>query len=114
MKNMQSILQRVPEALLTVTDNVGHYRELNRTDKYIVWAEDGEGDSVEGDNRKINQSIQGTIDYFTLSENDGNVDKIQAGLNGACISFYLNSVQFEDRDDGGAGYIHYEWVFEVE
>lgn len=44
MKNMQSILQRVPEALLTVTDNVGHYRELNRTDKYIVWAEDGEGD----------------------------------------------------------------------
>lgn len=103
----------IPQALLSVTDNVGHYEALNETDKYIVWAEDSEGSSVEGDDKKINQSIQGTIDYYTSEEFDENVDKIQESLNAACISFYLNSVQYESIDEDGTGKIHYEWVFEV-
>ena len=113
MKNMRSKLKIVPELLCQVTDNVSHYHEMKQTDKYIVWAEDSEGSSVEGDDHKINQSIQGTIDYFTMEEFDSNVDKIQDLLKSACISFYLNSVQYESRDESGAGYIHYEWVFEV-
>ena len=40
------------------------------------------------------------------------MDKIQKALADADISFYLNSVQHESRDEGGKGYIHYEWVFE--
>ena len=110
---MQSKLKIIPKILLTVTKNVSHYKAINQTDKYIVCAEDSEGDSVEGDDRKINQSIQGTIDYFTKEEFDSNVDKIQEALKDSCISFYLNSVQYEDRDDSGTDYIHYEWVFEV-
>ena len=110
---MQSKIQVIPEILLQITDNVGHYKAMDKTDQYIVWAEDSEGDSVEGDNHKTNQSIQGTIDYLTRKEFDENVDKIQAALTAACISFYLNSVQFESRDESGAGYIHYEWVWEV-
>lgn len=106
---MRSKLMKIPEILKTVTDNVSHYEAMGITDKYIVWAEDSEGSSVEGDNRKINQSIQGTIDYFTKQDFDENVDKIQAALTAACISFYLNSVQYEDETE----YIHYEWVFEV-
>lgn len=110
---MISKLDIIKETLLKVTNKVYHYQALKADDKYIVWAEDSEGSSVEGDDKKINQSIQGTIDYFTKNENDENVDKIQAELVAACISFYLNSVQFEGVDDGGAGVIHYEWVFEV-
>lgn len=110
---MQSKIQVIPEILLQITDNVGHYQAMEKTDRYIVWAEDSEGDSVEGDNQKTNQSIQGTIDYFTRQEFDKNVDKIQVALTAACISFYLNSVQLESRDESGAGYIHYEWVWEV-
>lgn len=106
---MRSKLKKIPEILKTVTDNVSHYEAMGITDKYIVWAEDSEGSSVEGDDRKINQSIQGTIDYFTKQDFDENVDKIQAALTAACISFYLNSVQYEDETE----YIHYEWVFEV-
>ena len=106
---MRSKLKKIPEILKTVTDNVSHYEAMGITDKYIVWAEDSEGSSVEGDNRKINQSIQGTIDYFTKQDFDENVDKIQAALTAACISFYLNSVQYEDETE----HIHYEWVFEV-
>ncbi len=106
---MLSKLEKIPEILKTVTNNVGHYEAMDVADKYIVWAEDSEGSSVEGNNRKINQSIQGTIDYFTKQDFDENVDRIQAALTAACISFYLNSVQYEDETE----YIHYEWVFEV-
>lgn len=110
---MQSKLKIIPEILRSVTEKVYHYDAMGQDDKYIVWAEDSEGDSVEGNNQKINQSIQGTIDYFTREEFDENVDKIQEALIASCVSFYLNSVQYESRDDSGAGYIHYEWVFEV-
>ena len=110
---MQSKLKIIPKILLTVTENVSHYKAMNQTDKYIVWAEDSEGESVEGDDRKINQSIQGTIDYFTKEEFDSNVDKIQEALKDSCISFYLNSVQYESVYEGNSDYIHYEWVFEV-
>lgn len=94
---------------MSVSDNVGHYEAFKKTDKYIVWAEDSEGSSVEGDDHKINQSIQGTIDYFTKEDMDPKIDEIQDALIGSCISFYLSAVQYEDE----TGYIHYEWVWEV-
>ena len=42
-------------------------------------------------------------------EYDELIDKIQDALNKNCISFNLNSVQYEDE----TGYIHYEWRFEI-
>ena len=110
---MQDKLKIIPEILLTVTDKVYHYEAMHVSDKYIVWAEDSEGSSLEADNYKAEQSIQGTIDYFTKEEFDENVDKIQEALTVSCISFYLNSVQYESADDSGSNLIHYEWVWEV-
>ena len=101
---MLSKLKVIPEVLLTVTTNVGHYEAMDKTDRYIVWAEDSEGSSVEGDNRKTLQTVQGTIDYYTRNEEDENVEKIQEALKTACISFYLNSVQYENPDQGGSGF----------
>ncbi|BDZ80523.1 hypothetical protein [Claveliimonas bilis] len=106
---MLSKLNIIKETLLKVTNKVYHYQALKADDKYIVWAEDSEGSSVEGDDKKINQSIEGTIDYYTKEEFDPNVDKIQQALIDACISFYLESVQYEEETE----YIHYEWVWEV-
>lgn len=106
---MLSQLEKVKDALLTVTENVWHYEALTKADQYIVWAEDKEGSSVEGDNYKLEQSIQGTIDYYTKNEDDANVEAIQTALKAARIAFYLNSAQFEDETQ----YIHHEWVFEV-
>lgn len=106
---MHSKIQIIPQTLLTVSQNVGHYEAMGKTDKYLVWAEDSEGSSVEGDNKKENQSIQGTIDYFTTEEFDPDVERIQKALTENEISFYLNSVQYEEE----TGLIHYEWVWEV-
>ena len=111
---MLSKLKIIPEILsVIIPGNVYHYEAFKAYDKYIVWAEDSEGESLEADNHKAEQSIQGTIDYFTKEDMDENVDKIQAALVANRISFYLNSVQYESPDEGYAGYIHYEWVWEV-
>jgi len=102
-------LELVETALLTVGVPVSHYFAAKQPDQYIVWAEDSQGDSLYADGRMQEQVIQGTIDYFTKTENDTNVQKIQDALNDAEISFRLNSIQYEDDTK----YIHYEWVFEV-
>lgn len=95
-------------ALLSVTQKVYHYAPpQNVTGAYIVWAEDSQGGSVWADGEMVCQAIQGTVDYYTKTESDINVGKIQDALEG--ISFRLNSIQFEKE----TGYIHHEWVFEV-
>ena len=60
-------------------------------------------------NQKKNHSIKGTIYYFTKKDNDIIADEIQEILKTEKISFYLNSVQYEEE----TGYIHYEWVWEM-
>ncbi|MGN0134735.1 MAG: hypothetical protein ACI4AO_08405 [Anaerotignum sp.] len=102
-------LQKVKDALLTVTEAVFHYFAVDKPDQYIVWAESGEANSVEADNCKQEQTIGGTIDYFTKTDFDQNIDAIQNAMKSAEISFSLESVQYEEE----TGYIHYEWKFEV-
>ena len=104
-------LDTVKTALLTVAQKCYHYSAPQSiTGPYIVWAEDNQADSAWADGRMDEQAIQGTIDYFTKTEYDANVKKIQDALNDAEISFRLNSVQHERE----TGYIHHEWVFTVE
>ncbi len=103
-------LSKISDALLAVTDNVGHYEALNADDQYIVWAEDSESDSVHADNAKKIQTIQGTIDYFTKKDGDETVDKIQTALDETDgVTYRLSSVQYEEE----TGFIHYEWLWEV-
>jgi hypothetical protein len=97
------------DLLLTVTSDVFHYHAHKKPDKYIVWAEDGQGDSVFADEKMEDRALQGTIDYFTKTEFDPNVELFQTKLTEAEISWRLNSVQHEDD----TGYIHYEWIWEL-
>lgn len=97
------------DALLDVTQDTFHYEATHKSDKYIVWAEDTEADSLNADDEKDEQVIQGTVDYFTRSEYDPNVKAIQQKLNSINVAWRLNSIQHEE----GTGYIHYEWVFEL-
>lgn len=102
-------LQKIPEVFKDVLPELSHYEAFKKGDSYAVWAEDSEGSSIEADNRKGEQSIQGTLDYFTKTDKDPKVDEIQEAFKAAEISFYLESVQYEDETK----YIHYEWVWEV-
>ncbi len=106
---MISKINIIGQTLSEISDNVGHYEAVEKKDKYFVWAEDSEGSSVSSDNFKSEQTIQGTVDYFTKSEDDENVDKVQKAFKKKKISFRLNSVQYESETE----FIHYEWVWEV-
>ena len=55
---------------------------------------------------KGEQAITGTVDYFTLTEYDGNIEAIQLALNTVeNLSWAINSVQYEEDTN----LIHYEW-----
>ena len=104
-------LQKIKEALLTIIEEgkLFHLEALKTEYPYCVWAEDGAGNQLNGDNYMLQQTIQGTIDYYTQDEYDRVVEKIQEALKAARISYYLNSVQYEDETKA----THWEWVFEV-
>lgn len=116
MMSIQSKLQAAYTVLCAIEDEnhntvpCFHYRRTNEpTSRYIVWSEDGEDTSAEFDNRKAEQQIHGTVDYFTQVEFDPVVDSIQEVLDEDYIGFRLNSVQYEDD----TALIHYEWEFWV-
>lgn len=96
-------------ALMAVVPETYHYKALKQTDKYIVWAEDGQADSLWADDAMQTQVIAGTVDYFTKTEFDPKTKEIQQKLNELRVSWRLESIQYEDD----TGYIHYEWSFEL-
>lgn len=76
---------------------------------YAVWQEDSEGASHHTNNRKAEQVLTLTVDYFTQTEFDPMVDSIQDAFNDAEIAWRLNSFQYETETK----LIHYEWLCEV-
>jgi hypothetical protein len=104
-------LNNLKDLLLTIGLPVFHYFATGQTGPYIVWAEDGEGDSVHADGKKVERALTGTIDYFTKAENDPVVQQIEDTLDtDDSLAWQLNSVQYEQD----TGYIHYEWAFEID
>lgn len=104
-------LQSIRDLLLTQTNKVYHYEKPERTElsQYIIWQEDGEGDSLHADNSKREQVIQFTVDLFTKTEYSPLIDGIQNTLADSTISFTLVSVTFETETK----YIHYQWQAEI-
>lgn len=76
---------------------------------YAVWQEDSEGESFYASNRKAEQVLTLTVDYFTQTEFDPMIDAIQTAFNDAEIAWRLNSFQYETKTK----LIHYEWICEV-
>ena len=107
---MNEITEIRDAMLIVLPKAVYHYRAPKSTKApYIVWAEDGRGDTTHANNSMVGQVIQGTVDYFTRSEYDPNIDRIQRAMTIKHIVFRLASIQFEEE----TGLIHYEWIWEV-
>lgn len=99
--------KKIIDAHLAVTDAVSHFRRL-KSDRYFVWAEDST-DSLFGDDARAERAVIGTTDLYTKIENDPWCEKLEVALTAAGISWYRNSIQYEEE----TGYIHTEWVWEV-
>lgn len=102
-------LDIIKNMLLGLTNKAYHYHAPEKVSApYIVWAEDSSVD-FEADNHHGEFAFQGTIDLYTLDDEDPLFNGIVNGLNGTRAAWYLNSVQYEEE----TALIHYEWVFEV-
>lgn len=102
-------LKTLRDALLAVSDKVYRYHAPANTEPpYFVWAEDG-GNDFTADGIHAERAYQGTVDLYTLEEDDPRAELIAQALDTAAQAWYLNSVQYEDE----TGLIHTEWVFEV-
>lgn len=102
-------LQEIRDFLLGITLNVYHYKAWQQPDTYIVWAEDTESDAVHGDNRKVKQILDVTIDVFTKDEYNPIIEQLQEAFNDRGIPFELLSIQYEDDTN----YIHYEYLIQA-
>lgn len=104
-------LQKIRDCLVSIEGlNVYHYWHPRLQAPYCIWEEDGEGDSLHTNNHKSEQVITGTIDYFTKTEFDEYVEKIQNALNDLeNCGWNLVGVDYEDD----TSLIHYSWNFQI-
>ena len=102
-------LDKIKDTLLTVTQDVYHYKALKKKDRYIVWAEDGSGNQLNANNARRQTTVTGRVNLFSKTENDEYIRKIEEAMIREKISFKLDSVQYEEE----TGYIHHIWDFEV-
>ena len=102
----QDKLKAFSQSVSGISGEVFHYRRTKLPPPYTVWQEEG-ADSMPANNSVVEQNPSGTLDYYTKQEYDPRVDEIQTVLTDAPVSWYLNSVQYEED----TGIIHYEWVW---
>lgn len=109
MQTSSEILTLLKIALAELTDNCYHYVSApNTTPPYIVWTEDGDNDLL-ASNLHAERCITGTIDLYTLQEDDSLQSQIEETLESLGVSWFFNSFQFETE----TGLLHFEWVFGV-
>ena len=99
--------ETVIAAHTAVTDAVSHGQRLN-SNRYFVWQEE-RADDLAANGRHIEKAMSGTTDLFSKQEFDPWKDAFEAQLNASPLSWYLNSVQFEED----TGFWHWEWVWSV-
>lgn len=107
---LQNKLRWFGTRIAEVCEHTYHYARPNNVSiPYAVWAEDSESGSFEADNRKAEQMISGSMNYFTEQEYDPVIDALQDCLDAVRAVWNLESVQYEPE----TGLIHYEWRWEI-
>ncbi|MBR2549416.1 MAG: hypothetical protein IKE92_05250 [Clostridiales bacterium] len=103
--------EQLPDALSGITGLKLYHLFKPATIKapYAVWQEDSEGQSFYASNRKQEQVLELTLDYFTQTEYDPVADNIQDALDEARFAWKLNSFQYEAETK----LLHYEWIVQV-
>ena len=110
MTSMKNKLIPIRDMLVGILpDATYHYWRKVSKKRYIIWAEDGEENSLNLDNKKAIQQVTGTIDLFTQTEYDPIADEIQDGLNNLEIGWTLTEVLYEQETK----LIHWQWEFKI-
>lgn len=107
---LQDKLKILRDALVGISKKVKvyHYWRPDLKPPFIIWQEDGETDSLHSNNRKAEQGIHGTVDFYTKEEYDEVFDTIQETLDELYMqgfSFRWESTDYENETN----LIHHSW-----
>ena len=110
---MPSEYEALVAALKLSSTPVAEYAWKTRPEgAYRVISLENEGDSLDGDDGKLDRSWEGSIDLFypKLSDREDLIEETEEILTEICgSSWSLNSTQYENT----TGLFHVEWVFQV-
>lgn len=112
MLSVNDRINKIRDALIAIDTipTIAHYWRAVETAPYCIWYEDAEDGALQSDGHKQEQAITGSVDYFTKTENDPNIDRIQDALNTVSVCIWeLESVQYEEETN----LIHYTWNWTV-
>lgn len=101
----QERLKALGEALAALTSNCYHYWRPKMRPPFIVWAEDGQDAALWANGHMAEQTLGGSVHYFTKQEYDPMIDRIPGVFDRLGLGWALESVQFEEETE----LIHYEW-----
>ena len=116
IQTIQTTIQKVQTALTAIQNlDVYHYfAPSEKTLPYCVWYEEGEAGSLEADNHKREQALEGYVEYFTQTEFDGMIDSIQEALNGVeGLAWTYENIVFGDPSADDNNTIHHTWSWRV-
>lgn len=100
--------ETIKNILLSISKSVYLFTaKSNAKTPYLVYGVDGDN-SLHAGNSRVETVDSGYIDLFTKKSDDPLIKDIPAALDAAEVSFYLNSVQFENETN----ILHYEWRWE--
>lgn len=85
------------------------YAWKNQTASDYLVVTDEPASALWADGKRSEEMSAGTVDLFTKTADGSTKAAVEVAFNGMDLSYYLNSVQYEDD----TGYIHYEWVWEA-
>jgi len=108
MKSLTSLLAE-PISIFGLLGFAYHYFKPATVEApYAVWAEINE-ESFNSDNAKSERQLNGTIDFYSLTEADEKLDEIEIALASLGATWTLSSVQFEEDTN----LIHTSWDWSV-
>lgn len=106
---LQSKLREFGKTLSGLPVSVFHFRRCQMSPPYVVWQEDGEGESFQAENGRAEPAIAGSLDYFTKTEYDPVVEQINQLLEQAADSWELVTALYEEETH----LLHYSWDWEL-
>ena len=106
---LQNRLKKFAQIMAALPVSVSHFHRGKMAPPFVVWQEEGEGDSLLAENARAEFAIAGSLDYFTQTEYDPVVEQIDQLLEQSTDSWMLVTVLYEEETK----LIHYSWDWEI-
>lgn len=101
--------QKLIDCLLSVMQNISHFYSKSEVFPYIVWKENSEGSEVAADNKKIQYSLNYSVDLYLKKPDADLIRRLENAFNTFRVSFQLTNVEYNEETE----IIHYHYEVEL-